>query len=195
MDSGSIGLASSGFRTAVRVCRRSVRAGAFACELATRRRWLGTRDAQWIAENLLSLRGFAVDLSGDVDRASAGAALVIAEPSAQAALAIMAAVPLASVGPSLVAAGEPWWPHGPGAPLLLSAGDREALDGLARAGEHVIPVAVRLTLPARSALGAFLPVRSGVTQIELRLGAPLRLGHDAAASVREEIDSLLPAAA
>lgn len=203
MDTASLGTASSGLRNAVRFCRRSVRAGAFACELATRRRWLGARDAQWIAENLSALRGFAVDVSGPASGPVEldGAALVMAEPSAHASLAVLAAVPfIGSVGPSLLAHGEPWWPRGPGGPVLLSTSDREELGDLARARARIVPVAVRLTLPVRSGLGALFPVRSGVTQVQLRFGAALRLGPggegpDIAATLREEIDRLLPAAA
>jgi hypothetical protein len=203
METASLGAASAGLRTAVRFCRRSVRAGAFACELATRRRWLGARDTQWIAENLSALRGFAVDVSGvsggTIELESA--ALVVAEPSAHAALAVLAAVPfVGSVGPSLWADGEPWWPRGPGVPVLLSTGDREELADLARAHARVVPVAVRLTPPLRGALGGLWPVRSGVTQVRLHFGAPLRLGpagqgHDIGDGLRDEIDRLLPAAA
>ena len=46
----------SPLHSAVKMYRRSVRAGAFACELAMRRGPSG--HAHWIAENLSALRGW-----------------------------------------------------------------------------------------------------------------------------------------
>jgi len=173
--------------------RRSVRAGAFACELVTRLPWLGARDAHWIAENLSALRGTALEVRGDLPDASA-AALVIAEPCAAAALAVLSAVPLASMGPSLAARAEPWWPRGTGAPVLLSTGDAGELERLAACGARVVPVAVWLTCPPTGARLAW-PVRTAATRARLSFGAPLALrpgqaGRDIAARAVAEIDRL-----
>jgi hypothetical protein len=153
--------------------RRSVRAGAFACELATRRPWLGARDARWIAENLSALRGTAVEVRGGRPDPGA-AALIIAEPSPAAALAVLAAVPLASMGPSLIARAEPWWPRGTGAPVLLSTGDAEELERLASRAASLVPVAVWLMCPPPGARLSWAP-RASVSCARLCFGAPLEL--------------------
>jgi hypothetical protein len=178
--------------------RRSVRVGAFACELATRRPWLGARDAHWIAENLSALRGTAVEVSG----ASPGAdiaALVIAEPDATAALAVLATAPLAAMGPSLSARAAPWWPRGTGAPVLLSTADADELERLAARGARIVPVAVELSgapslRPPRSRPW---PPRAGVTRARLHFGAAIELrpgqgGLHIAALARDAIDELAP---
>ena len=182
--------------------RRSVRVGAFACELATRRPWLGARDAHWIAENLSALHGTAVEVRGLAPGAEV-AALVIAEPCAAAALAVLAAVPLASMGPSLVSRAEPWWPRGTGAPVLLSIGDADELERLAHRSARVVPVAVQMTCPpsaSRALVALAWPVRGGVTRARLCFGAPLELrpgqaGRDIAARAQGEIERLATQAA
>jgi hypothetical protein len=195
IDSG----AASPLRTAVRMYRRSVRAGAFACELATRRPWLGARDAHWIAENLSALRGTAVETTGTPPDAGV-AALVIAEPSHIAALAVLAAAPLAlaAMGPSLSARAEPWWPRGTGAPVLLTTDDADELERLAGLGARVVPVAVELSCPPPLArLSRSLPwqLRVGVTRARLHFGAAIELepgqdGRALAGLARDEIERL-----
>ena len=169
------------------MCRRSVRAGAFACELVTRRPWMDARHAQWIAENLSALRGWTVEVSGDVP--AAGDALVIDEPSATAALAVLAAVPLGSMGASLTAGGEPWWPHGAHGPILLSTADGDELGRLAARSAAIVPVAVKLVA---SAAGR----RPRITSARLAFGgaiqlSPGRAGWEVAARARGEIQRLL----
>jgi hypothetical protein len=188
---------ASSLRTAVRACRRSVRAGAFACELATRRPWLGPRDAQWIAENLIALRGLAVEVAGA--RGGVTEALVLAEPCATSALAILSAIPGASIGPSLAARGEPWWPRAGAGPVLLSIDDGDELGRLARERARIVPVAVELS--PRPSGARLWPTRTGVTHVRLWLGAPLELGppagdrasdhHDVAVRARREIACLI----
>jgi hypothetical protein len=189
--------ATSPLRAAVKMYRRSVRAGAFACELVSRRPWLGARDAHWIAENLSALRGTAVETSGDVPADIA--ALIIAEPDATAALAVLAAAPLAAMGPSLRARAAPWWPRGTGAPVLLSTADTDELEHLAARGAHVVPVAVELicTPSSRPPRSLPWPPRAGVTRARLQFGAAIDLrpgqrGRDIAAIARAAIDSLAP---
>lgn len=196
MESGAV----SPLRTAVRIYRRSVRAGAFACELVTRRPWLGARDAHWIAENLSALRGTAVEVRG-LPPGPDVAALVIAEPCAAAALAVLAAVPLASMGPSLARTdiAEPWWPRGTGSPVLLSTDDVDELARLAERAARIVPVAARLTYPPPGSRLAW-PVRGGVTRARLCFGAPLELrpgqaGRDIAARAGDEIERLAMQAA
>lgn len=186
----------SSLRNAVRMCRRSVRAGAFACELATRRPWLGPGDARWIAENLSALRGWTVEVDG-VAPGEEAAALVIAEPCAMSALAVLAAVPLGSMGPSLAPDREPWWPDGAGGPTLLTTSDDEELGRLAARRALVVPVAVGLS--PRHADGARRSrwrVRAGVMRARVRFGAPLELapaeaGWAIAARARDEIARML----
>jgi hypothetical protein len=190
MNSG----AASPLRTAVRMYRRSVRAGAFACELVSRRPWLGARDAHWIAENLSALRGTAVEVSGDAPGADI-AALVMAEPDETAALAVLAAAPLAAMGPSLSARAAPWWPRGTGAPVLLSTTDVDQLEHLAARGARVVPVAVELSCAPSPARSLPWPPRAGVTRARLDFGAAIELrpgqrGRDIAAIARAAIDSL-----
>jgi hypothetical protein len=194
MNSGATGP----LRTAVRMYRRSVRAGAFACELVSRRPWLGARDAHWIAENLSALRGTAVETSGDAPGDDV-AALIIAEPDATAALAVLAAAPLAAMGPSLSARAAPWWPRGTGAPVLLSTADTDELEHLAARGAHVVPVAVELSCAPSSRPPRSLPwpPRAGVTRARLQFGAAIELrpgqrGRDIASIARAAIDSLAP---
>ncbi|HWM85929.1 MAG TPA: hypothetical protein VNO33_08820 [Kofleriaceae bacterium] len=145
-----------------------MRAGAFACELAARRRWLDPGHAHWIAENLSALRGFAVEVVG-AGPGDETAALVI-ESCPIAALAVLSAVPHASMGPSLAALGEPWWPRGAGGPVLLTGSDAEVLDRLLQRRARVVPVAVQLT---GSPAGSRWSLRGGVTRARLRFGAPL----------------------
>jgi hypothetical protein len=176
--------ATAPLRAAVRMCRRSVRAGAFACELAARR-WLGPCDARWIAQNLAALRGIDVEVCGEPPRGAD--ALVIAEPSGLAGFALLATVPLASIGPSLVDCSEPWWPRAGGAPVLLSTRDGDDLARLAAMRARIVPVGV-----CAAALG------SGVTRARLRFGAPIELdaaaGWSAAARARDEIERVTRAA-
>jgi hypothetical protein len=172
--------ATASLRAAVKMCRRSVRAGAFACELAARR-WLGAGDARWIAQNLAALRGIDVEVRGELPQG--GVALVIAEPSALAGFALLATLPSASVGPSLAECGEPWWPRGAGGPLLLSSRDADELCRLAAERAPIIPVQVSTA-----------PCESGVTRARLSFGRPIELdattGWYAAARARVEIERL-----
>jgi hypothetical protein len=182
---------ASSLRAAVRMCRRSVRAGAFACELVTRRPWLDARHARWIAENLSALRGWTVEVTGDAPAEDA-TALVIDLPCATAALAVLAAVPLGSMGPSLAAGGEPWWPHGAVGPVLMTTADGEELGRLAARAASIVPVAVELT----SSADASRRPRSHVTRARLAFGARLQLapgraGWEVAARARGEIERLL----
>ena len=190
---------TSSLRTAVRMCRRSVRAGAFACELATRRRWLGAGDAHWIAENLSALRGWTVEVKGGAPPPGASA-LVIAEPCRVAALALLAAAPLASVGRSLAAQSDAWWPCGAGAPVLLSTRDKAELDLLASERAVIVPVAVELAPPppGRGSRPLGWPPSAGVTEVRLWFGAPLDVGdgaagagRDPAARARDQIERML----
>ena len=185
------------------MCRHSVRAGAFACEVATRRRWLGANDAQWVAQNLSALRGMAIDVFGEAP-AGGGAttALVISEPSAGAALAVLAAAPVASVGRSLSAWREGWWPHSAGAPILLSSRDDEELGRFADQRARIVPIAVELTArdSAPAIRAAHSPHAPGVSRARLWFGAPLQLEPGtaswyAAARARDEIERLLARAA
>lgn len=174
---------TSSLRAAVRMCRRSVRAGAFACELVTRRPWLDPRHAQWIAENLSALRGWTVEVSGDVpDR---GDALVIDEPSATAALAVLAAVPLGSMGASLMTGGEPWWPNRAHGPVLLSTADGDELGRLAARSAAIVPVAVLIASAAGRPRSARLSFGAAIQL------APGRAGWEVAARARGEIQRLL----
>lgn len=161
-----------------------MRAGAFACELAARR-WLGSGDARWIAQNLAALRGIDVEVCGEVP--GDAEALVIAEPSELAGFAVLATVALASIGPSLADCSESWWPRAGGAPVLLSTRDGDDLARLATRRARIVPVGV-----CAMARG------SAVTRARLRFGAPIELdaaaGWSAAARARDEIERVARAA-